>query len=228
MKDALEPELVELLGRHRLAEPGAARIRRMTTRFFDGTPAPHPTTRATILRVVLVVATLGVGTGVGLTLSEPELTSTPEPMASRSTAMTTRRHLTHVLRHTTPTGTETDGPDASAALVGTKPPRRRRASPRYQPVAEESVEPIEHDEELELIKALRDAVRSGRSERAEALLVVHARRFPDGLFVQERKALGVESACGAGKRRLALDRYRTFEIEYPGSALLGRARRCLD
>ncbi len=127
--------------------------------------------------------------------------------------------------------------DASAAAKPrVRSPRRRqtkRVGPREAKV--ESVAVVSHDtpahgpdEELRLIKTLRRALSSRDFDQAEILVARHERRFAAGLFVEERLALAVESACEAGDPVGARSRYRKFSTSFPRSAFLARARRCLD
>lgn len=70
--------------------------------------------------------------------------------------------------------------------------------------------------ELELIaRAQRQLERDPAA--ALAILQDHARRFPAGVFVQEREIMRIDAELARGQRALARERARSFTAAYPAS-----------
>lgn len=77
-------------------------------------------------------------------------------------------------------------------------------------------------EELRLIGAARREQEGGRARTAEAWLLEHARRFPDGVFALEREALQVLVTCSTKKQpELA----RAFAASHAQSPMVARLLR---
>ena len=82
------------------------------------------------------------------------------------------------------------------------------------------------DAELELISFAKSALEAHRLPETQALLTVHAQRFPNGVFAVEREALSVLARCEQGPRDPALA--RSFAKRHPGSPLAARLERSCD
>jgi hypothetical protein len=97
------------------------------------------------------------------------------------------------------------------------PPASRRA------VASQSQGPPMRDNldrERALIDRARTALYRGADETALRYLDECAKEFPAGQLVEEREALWIQSAAGAGKYWLARERGLAFSKRYPHSLLL--------
>jgi len=81
--------------------------------------------------------------------------------------------------------------------------------------------PNARDESL-LIASARTALRSGNAAFALQLLERAESRFPQGILVQEREALRVESLAALGRTAEARTRADAFVRAYPKSPHLGR------
>jgi type IV secretory pathway VirB10-like protein len=84
---------------------------------------------------------------------------------------------------------------APAALVA--PPL---TSPKPAPLAASNAAPssthgTDPAEELPLVRAMQQASRSGNTSQALALAADHARRFPRGVFVEERESVRAVAQC---------------------------------
>ena len=65
------------------------------------------------------------------------------------------------------------------------------------------------------------AIREGRAEETRALLAEHARRFPEGALVPERRACQLVARCTAGERD-AIEAARRYLDQHRASHLADR------
>jgi hypothetical protein len=72
--------------------------------------------------------------------------------------------------------------------------------------------------EVRLLERAQDALRSRSPSEALALADEHARRFPQGILVQEREVIAVEALVKAGRRDEAKARAARFRARFPGSS----------
>jgi len=79
------------------------------------------------------------------------------------------------------------------------------------------------DEELRLISAATREQERGRARSAEAWLLEHARRFPDGVFAADRDALLVLVACSTHKQPGLAQAFAANHSKSPMVARLLRA-----
>lgn len=82
-------------------------------------------------------------------------------------------------------------------------------------------------EESDLIARAREAMRAGDYSSAEAFLATARSKFPNGVLVQERKALEVETLHRSGKRAEAAALGEEFLRTYPDSPHAARIRELL-
>jgi hypothetical protein len=83
--------------------------------------------------------------------------------------------------------------------------------------------------ELELLRAARQALRSGNASKALALLADHAKRHPKSAFVEERSATEVMALCKLGQAEKARERARRFRAQFPHSSFeAGLIEACED
>jgi len=80
---------------------------------------------------------------------------------------------------------------------------------------------------VQLLERAQDALRSRPSE-ALTLADHHARRFPQGLLVQEREVIAIEALVKTGRKADAKARAARFESSFPGSSHTRRIRILLD
>jgi hypothetical protein len=75
--------------------------------------------------------------------------------------------------------------------------------------------------ETQLVTRAQDALRSNPSE-ALALCNDHAKRFPNGMLVQEREVIAIEALVKTGRTDEARRRADRFKARFPGSAAIRR------
>jgi len=80
-------------------------------------------------------------------------------------------------------------------------------------------------EERSLVERAQLALRDGNPARALELLDQHARRYPAGLLVEERRAARVLALCRLGRLDAAKDESNRLVAETPDSPLAPRVRR---
>jgi hypothetical protein len=73
-------------------------------------------------------------------------------------------------------------------------------------------------DEATLLRKARSALRSGEPHRALALLDVYPRRFPNGMFGQERDVLRIDALVALGRSDEAQAAARAFLAKHPESA----------
>jgi len=81
------------------------------------------------------------------------------------------------------------------------------------------------NEELQLLRAAREDVTRGDFARALAVLSEHARRFRNGVLVEEREALRVKTLVGLGRSEDAQRAAIQFHARFPHSVLLSTFER---
>jgi hypothetical protein len=102
--------------------------------------------------------------------------------------------------------------EAPAPIAG--PPRRSRfLAPNPRNV---------YADELDLLQRAQAAFVGRGFADALALLVEHARRFPDGRLAEEREALRIRSLTGCGRADEARRAAAAFAARFPRSVLLPR------
>ncbi|MET0791750.1 MAG: hypothetical protein ABW061_09540 [Polyangiaceae bacterium] len=83
------------------------------------------------------------------------------------------------------------------------------------------------ESEISLLHRAQRAVAQSASE-ALALCELHARQFPNGVFVQEREVIAIDSLLRLERIGEAQARARAFNDRYPGSAHARRIQALLD
>ena len=79
-------------------------------------------------------------------------------------------------------------------------------------------------EEVELLRAAQQALRSGNPSGALQLLDELARKHPEGALLEEREAARVLAQCASGRSASATKAARVFLKAHPRSAYAGRVR----
>jgi TolA-binding protein len=90
------------------------------------------------------------------------------------------------------------------------------------PSAEASSSQLE--QELKLLSAARDGLKSGNTALAMERVQEHERRFPAGILAMEARALGVDALCAAGRHEAAREAAEAFLKRWPESPLAARVR----
>lgn len=104
-------------------------------------------------------------------------------------------------------------PELAARIAG-------RSSSAPPPAALEGATTF--DEELRLIAAAKRELERGQGRLAAAWLTEHSQRFPNGVFAQEREALGILAACSTRRQP---DLAQAFATKHPQSAMVPRLLR---
>jgi len=89
--------------------------------------------------------------------------------------------------------------------------------------ASAAVDATTFDEELRLISAAKREQEHGRARAAEAWLLEHARRFPNGVFAVDREALHVLVECSTRKQPGLAQAFAASHVTSPMVARLLRA-----
>jgi hypothetical protein len=143
-------------------------------------------------------AWLGLGAAViGLCAGALWLTSTPrasEP-PSRS-SVPAPRAVTPEAPAVIPAPVLEAAPSASPDVVPAPKPRATPSLPAIKPAP--SVMPEDSGEELTLVRAMQQALRSGNAGQALALADQHAQRFPRGTLAEEREGVRAVARCRLG------------------------------
>lgn len=186
---------------------------------------PDPFLRSPLLKVIVGLALL-VGAGVfGASQSYP---ATPafERMRTDAPIVSAAPPEIEAFQPVRPVAPPAPLVAQAPAVTPPRSDARPRRAPRLRkPAATTSVDDSETSE-LELILAIRDAVR--RSDRPVALVRVqeHERRYGDeGRFTQERLAYHVEVLCALGEAQEARSIVAEFLARWPDSAHLPRLHR---
>lgn len=80
------------------------------------------------------------------------------------------------------------------------------------------------EQELKLLSAAREGLKSGNATLAMERVQEHERRYPAGILVMEARALGVDALCAAGRREAAQEAAEVFLKRWPESPLAARVR----
>jgi hypothetical protein len=80
------------------------------------------------------------------------------------------------------------------------------------------------EQELPLLQSAQEALRGGDTDRALGLLETHAKRFPDGMLAQERRAVHAMAVCRKNGRAAGRAEADEFLLDAPASPLAQRVR----
>jgi hypothetical protein len=133
-----------------------------------------------------------------------------------------------------PVASEADVPERVPELDDGLERAPKTAQPRSTPPARTSPRPQRDEapaeagdslsDEMDLLKRAKLALSRGEAKRAASLLDEHARRFPDGVLLQERQALRVVALCDAGELARGREEAKRFLSAHPKAALAERVR----
>jgi hypothetical protein len=96
------------------------------------------------------------------------------------------------------------------------------------PVVPEPVTPPPAISEVALLEQARAALRGGGAAHALALVEQDATLYPDGVLVEEREALAIETLIKLGRRDEAAAKWTKFATSYPHSNYHARLQRLID
>jgi hypothetical protein len=213
-------QLGELIDRGRIVRPlpGAVRARALTRAMtaVEGIIPPPAWPRAAVtapvpgsgLRtalaasVALILGAAGAVAAIGVRI--PDLLA-PSPPPSALMAPASR----------------VEAPDVAVRALAAREPTSVAKLPRASrpATAQES-----YAAELGLLQRAQVAYAERDFAGALALVVEHARRFPNGRLAEEREALRVRSLARAGRNEEARRAASTFSARFPRSVLLPRLR----
>ena len=172
--------------------------------------------RRRVLKAILGVALVVAGASALRASREAPPVSPPAPPLARPSEPTVRAP---VAVDATPTEPSVSAPAVSAPEAPEAPPRTPRSA---QPVASAPLRA--QPSEAQLLADARTALRRQNTERARALLDEHAKRFPNGTFVQEREVLRIDLLLAEGSSTAARDAASRFLERWPESAHAPRLR----
>ncbi|MEM7152275.1 MAG: sigma-70 family RNA polymerase sigma factor [Myxococcota bacterium] len=170
-------------------------------------------TPAVVAAVVVPVVAVVVGLSLGSSPEPAEPTPTSEPRAAV------------VAASSSPTKGMASSPEVPPTLAAVDPPAARApsASTAHVPTGREkrSAEaPVPGlQRELELVRAMRDALHQRRPRRALELASQHQTRFSAGTLGSEVAALRIDALCDAGRVDDANRAATRFARDWPGSSL---------
>ncbi|MDC0668069.1 tetratricopeptide repeat protein [Nannocystis radixulma] len=240
MIEPLDDELREYAAALRAVDRPSAAARAATWNAIDAriAPAAVPLRRARstwalaaiaaalLLCVGLAAATAWRGRTAGHVEAEHQSPGEPAPLPlapRESTApalplVNASTQASPVLEASTPPA------DASPPIIAPKVPQssHRDTGPRRRPRPD--ADPSLRPEEVASFQRAQAALAAGRHEDALAALDAHGRRFPGGVFEEERQVSRATALCKLGDREAASAARQKFLRERPSSHLAERMR----
>jgi hypothetical protein len=216
----LDPRHRALLDRLRAdEEPSAEQLDAVLDRVLAAGPAPAApaVTKLTLLKGGLAVAAVGA---VAIPLigssdaPEPRVLE-PAPVVAQEPTVDDAIGRPEAIPEEEPAVEEKPAVKQADPAPERSVPATKAASPRKSGVAEE----------VALMGRIRRAIQAEDSDRALRLLRQHARRFPNGVFADEREVSLAEALCAAGKIDKGREVANGFVAKNPQSSLAARARR---
>ncbi|MEP6860273.1 MAG: hypothetical protein ABJE66_06625 [Deltaproteobacteria bacterium] len=121
-------------------------------------------------------------------------------------------------------------PSASPAHVAAVHAQAPIASPdaTQAPAASPAPVPAPEISEVALLEQARAALRGHDPAHALALVDQHARQYADGVLIEEREALAIETLSKLGRHDEASMRWSKFATTYPRSNYRARLQRLMD
>jgi hypothetical protein len=118
-----------------------------------------------------------------------------------------------------PSSAQTEAPQGRAL---------RRSVPREAAFEPPSLPATAATSESQRVAEARALLRSGRAAQALVALQALERDEPNGLLVQEREALSIQTLAALGQREAARKRAALFAVRYPASPHLSAVRRAAE
>ena len=107
-------------------------------------------------------------------------------------------------------------------------PAKPAVKPPVPPTAPVVAPPPPVISEVALLEQARAALRGGDAAHALALVDQDATLYPDGVLVEEREALAIETLIKLGHRDQAVAKWTKFATSYPHSNYHARLQRLID
>lgn len=163
-------------------------------------------------------AWLGVGIGV-LGLGALWLRLEPRAGSHSATPALALAPQLHATTAAPPVATApVESRPASVEVAAAKPPLELRKP------APSSTHEAGAPDELSLVRAMQQALRSGDAGRALALAGEHARRFPRGRLTEEREGVRAVAQCHLAAPNARASILQRFATRYPSSPYAARAK----
>lgn len=217
----LEPRHVALLEQLRAdEEPSAEELDAVLDRVLAAGPAPAApaVTKLTLLKGGLAVVAVGAVT-IPLMAGDATEPPAPEPAPVVAQAPEAEVDRSEATPEEAPAREKDAEADKADPPVERPAPATKESPPRKGGVAEE----------VALMGRIRRAIQAGDNQRALRLLREHGRRFPKGVFADEREVSLAEAFCAADKLDEGRKVANGFVAKNPQSSLVARARRaCAD
>lgn len=118
-------------------------------------------------------------------------------------------------------------PLEATAPVGARPaPVEASAAPSLEPrkPASSSIHGAEPPDELSLVRAMQQALRSGDAGRTLALAGEHTRHFPRGTLTEEREGMRAVAQCQLAASNVRAGILQRFARRYPSSPYAARVQ----
>lgn len=216
----LEPRHRALLERLRAAEePSAEKLDAVLDRVLAAGPAPAapPVTKLTLIKgglAVVVVAAVAIPL-IGSGDAPQPRAQEPAPVVAQAPAEADALRQPAAIPVEEPVAEEEPAAKEADPAPMRSTPATKAAPPRKDGVAEE----------VALMGRIRRAIQNDENDRALRLLRQHGRRFPTGVFADEREVSLAEALCAAGKVEQGREAASSFVAKNPRSSLAARARR---
>jgi len=203
-------------------EPSAERLDAVLDRVLAAGPAPAApaVTKLTLLKGGLAVLAVGAVAIPFVAGNAPEAPAPePAPVVAQAPRVEEAVDRPEAVPDEAPPIEEEPAAEEAAPPTEVTVPATKAGPPKKTGVAEE----------VALMGRIRRAIQAGDSDRALRLLRQHGRRFPNGVFADEREVSLAEALCAAGKLDKGQDVANGFVARNPQSPLAARARRaCAD
>jgi hypothetical protein len=214
----LSPELEALLAPNRTVLPIAPSVEaRAVARAAATTQwAAHGAARVSAPPRWVFAAAAGavLAMGAGAYAARAWIAASPPPLPARTSPPASPRAT-----EATPVAAVPASEPADTIAPGVAPHPRRAVAKAHASTGRPT------NEELQLLRAAREDVTRGDFDRALAVLSEHARRFRNGVLVEEREALRVKALAGLGRGEEAQRAAAQFHARFPHSVLLSTFER---
>ena len=181
---------------------------------------------AFLIKAVLTVVALGALVLTGRALLRGDVATSSRPKPAPSAPLPEREVQAPLASVVVDTPAASTPPSAPSALPSHAlgPLHSSKVLPPRAPLALPSASTSDASEESRVVAAARDALRSGNSAAALALLGQAQQRFGVGVLGQEREALSIEALAKSGQGAAARARGEAFLKNYARSPYAARIR----
>ena len=230
MKERVPPTVDGLVSAALRDEPSLSTLSRVADDVVAHLPPPGASTRSLIRpRMAAIVAVSAVGLGVfAMTQMFDEkgtslvTSSKSEPLVHEEPATTSALEVEPSVREPVSEATKIPTTDIHALPDSKRPPEVRKGSPDSVKAS-----PGEEMSEGALLQRAHAAISSDQAQ-ALAFAAEHARRFPNGVLVEEREVIAIEALVRLERMAEARGRAERFFSTFAGSAYRQRVDDALD